>query len=110
MNMVRHDNKCVQLVVALAAIMLQGIDEHFGVCMDLKQPATVVGRAGYEVCSWSVRARRNRHGEILKRTSDAERGANICGGPLVPQRLKPVARLGFYGTGEPVPLTKPVFS
>jgi hypothetical protein len=44
MDVIRHNNERVKLIVALAAIVLQGFKKEFGVCRNLKQPATIVGR------------------------------------------------------------------
>ena len=49
MHVIRHDDKCVQLVVTEAPVMLKGLEEQFGVRARLKQAAGIVGRGGYEV-------------------------------------------------------------
>jgi hypothetical protein len=47
-DVVGHDDEGVELVVALATIVLEGFEEEFGVGGDLKEAAAVVGRGGDE--------------------------------------------------------------
>ncbi len=42
-DVVGHDDEGVELVVALATIVLEGFEEEFGVGGDLKEAAAVVG-------------------------------------------------------------------
>ena len=68
MNVIWHDDKSVQLVVALCAVVLQYFQKEFRICCNLKYPAAVECGAGYKVSSGSVGMRRNRHQKIVSRT------------------------------------------
>ena len=52
-DVVGHDDEGVELVVALATIVLEGFEEEFGVGGDLKEAATVIGCAGDEEGAWA---------------------------------------------------------
>jgi len=47
-DVVRHDDEGVEFVVAFRSVVLEGFDEEFGVALDLKEAAAVVGSAGDE--------------------------------------------------------------
>ena len=54
MNMIRYDDKRMQLVMALAAVVLQRLEKQFGVCCYLEQTPAMEGRAGHKVSSRSI--------------------------------------------------------
>jgi hypothetical protein len=51
MDVVGHNDESVKLVVALGSIVLESFDEEFGVALDLKEMAAIVGSAGDEESS-----------------------------------------------------------
>ena len=51
MDVVGHDDEGVKLVVAFGSVVLEGFDKEFGVALDLKEAAAVVGSAGDEESS-----------------------------------------------------------
>jgi hypothetical protein len=61
MNVIRHDDKSVQFVVALSAVVLQHLQKKFRIYRNLKYTAAVECRAGHKVSSRSVGTRRNSH-------------------------------------------------
>src|ERR1019366_2883836 len=90
-DVVGHDDESMQLVVALAAIVLEGFNEEFGVDGKLEETATVVGCGGDEECAVAGCAGRDRHTAIVRRVS---------------QGLKPLSFACVCGTAEAVPLCK----
>jgi len=74
MHMLGHDDEGVQLVVALASVVLECFYEEFGVDGKLEEAATVVGRRSNKECSGAGSAGGDRHAAIVRR---------------VPQGLKP---------------------
>ena len=75
MNVIGHDDEGVQLVVALASVVLKCFHEEFGVDGKLEEAATVVGRSGDEEDAGAGSASGDRHTAIVRR---------------VPQGLKPL--------------------
>ncbi len=61
MNVIRHDDKRMQFVVALAAVLLQRIQKQFSICRNLKQTAAIEGCAGHKVGSRPNRTRGDGH-------------------------------------------------
>ena len=51
MNMVRHDNKSMELIVLSGPVKLQSREEEFSVGGDLEEAASVVSCGGDEECS-----------------------------------------------------------
>jgi hypothetical protein len=47
-DVIGQDDEGVEFVVAFGSVMLEGFDEEFGVTLDLKEAAAVVGSAGDE--------------------------------------------------------------
>ena len=73
MDVVGHDDEGVEFVVSFGAVVLEGFDEEFGVALDLKESASVVGSAGDEEGAGAGCAGRDRHAAIVTaRTSGAK--------------------------------------
>jgi hypothetical protein len=53
-DVVGHEDEGVELVVACAAVVLEGFEEEFGGGCDLEESAPVVGLGGNEEGSWLV--------------------------------------------------------
>ncbi len=68
MNVIWHDDKRMQFVVALAAVLLQGIQKQFSICRNLKQTAAIEGCAAHKVGSRPNRTRGDRHWKIVEGT------------------------------------------
>ena len=81
MNMVRHYNERMKLVMPFAAVMLQRFEEEVRISSNLKKTAAVVGGTGNE--------------ERPVACSSAGDGHGL---PIVPQGLKPVKFGGRFGT------------
>ena len=81
--MIGHYDERVEFVVAFGSVALEGFEEEFGMAIDLKETAAVVGYAGDEVGA----------------------GGGRCGpgSPLVPQGLKPRLWLGGMARLKPCP-------
>jgi len=47
-DVVGHDDEGVEFVAVFGLVMLEGVDEEFGVALDLEEEAAVVGSAGDE--------------------------------------------------------------
>ena len=88
--MIGHDDVGMQQVAG--AVVVDGCEEEFGVALDLKESAAVVGGCGDEVRARFGGAARDRHSAIVS----------------VPQRLKPLFSSDCCGTAEAVPLSKAV--
>jgi hypothetical protein len=54
-DVVGHDDEGVEEVVAFVAVVLEGLEEEFGVGVDLEEASSVVGGTGDEICTvvWS---------------------------------------------------------
>ena len=85
MDVVGHGHKGVELVMALATVVLERVEEQRGDCGELKDAVSAGGDAGDEVGSGSRLAFGDGHG-WAKRTS-AAKAAPWCG--WVMARLKP---------------------
>jgi hypothetical protein len=57
MDVVGHDDEVVELVAALAAVVLKSFQKEFGVGRDLKEAARIVGSTGDEVGAGPLNAR-----------------------------------------------------
>ena len=66
-NVVRHNDEGVQLVVALASVVLERFYEEFGVDGKLEEASTVVSRGSDKKCSRARCAARDCHAAIVRR-------------------------------------------
>ena len=51
MDVVGHDDECVEFEEALGAVVLQGAEEETGVSADLEEAAALLGDGGEEECA-----------------------------------------------------------
>lgn len=61
MDVVVHYDERVQFVMAFATVVLECVEEEFGVCGGLKKASAAVGGCGDEVRAWFVEAARDCH-------------------------------------------------
>jgi hypothetical protein len=66
MNVIRHDDKCVQLVVACAPLVLERLEKQLCVGCNLKESTAIEGPTRHKVGSRLSRMRGNRHCEIAR--------------------------------------------
>ena len=66
MNMIRHDDKRVQLIVTLPTVLLERVQKQFGVRRNLKETAAIEGGAGHKVRPRPNGAKGDRHWKIVK--------------------------------------------
>jgi hypothetical protein len=48
---VRHDDEGTEFVGAFGTVMVEGVEEEFGVRGDLEEAAAIVGDSSYEECA-----------------------------------------------------------
>ena len=71
-NVVGHNHKGVEFVMARAAVVLEGFEKEFAVGGDLEETTTIAGRGGDEECARACCSGRDRHTAIVRRTSGAK--------------------------------------
>jgi hypothetical protein len=92
-DVVGHDDEGVEFVVSFGAIVLERFDEEFGVALDLKDAAAVVGSAGDKEGAGAGCAGGDRHTAIVTARTSGAKAPCLGGG---------------CGTAEAVPLSKAV--
>src|ERR1700677_3127313 len=66
MEMIWHDNECMQSVVSVTPVLLQCFQKQGSIRLNLEQTSPIPRRAGRKVCPGALGTRRTGHSEILR--------------------------------------------